>query len=64
LDGIRYANIGAAVATAIIGIGVILFKDSGEAAIQAVGLVGFVIGAVVYAVLDERATRREEKRHQ
>lgn len=64
MNGVRYANIGVAVATVIIGTGVLLFKDSSEAAIQAVGLVGFVVGAAVYAVLDERATRREEKHPQ
>lgn len=64
MSGVRYANIGAGVGIAIIGAGVLLFKDSSEAAIQAVGLVGFIVGAVVYAVLDERATRRKEKNPQ
>jgi hypothetical protein len=64
VNGIRYANIGIAVGTVIIGVGVFLLKDSSEAAIQAVGLIGFLIGAAVYAVLDERATRREEKNSQ
>ena len=64
MSGIRYANIGAGVGIAIISLGVLLLKDSSEAAIQAVGLVGFIVGAVVYVVLDKRATRREEKHHQ
>jgi hypothetical protein len=64
LNGIRYANIGIAVATVIISAGVLIFKDSSEAAIQAVGLIGFIVGAAVYAILDERATRREEKNSQ
>ena len=64
MNGIRYANIGVAVGAVIIGAGAFLFKDSSEAAIQAVGFLGFVVGAAVYAVLDERATRREEKRRQ
>lgn len=54
----RYANIGIAVATAIIWGGVIFFKNS-EAAVQAVGLIGFFSAFVVYHVLDERACRRE-----
>ena len=64
MSGIRYANIGAAVGTAIIGVGVFLFKDSSDAVIQAVGLIGFFVGGAVYVVLDERATRREENRSQ
>jgi hypothetical protein len=64
VNGIRYANIGIAVGTVIIAAGVLLFKDSSEAAIQAVGLIGFIVGAAVYAILDERATRREEKNSQ
>jgi hypothetical protein len=54
----RYANIGIAVAAAIIWGGVILFRNS-EAAIQAVGLIGFISAFVVYHVLDEKACRRE-----
>jgi cytosine/uracil/thiamine/allantoin permease len=64
VSGIRYANIGAAVGIAIMGAGVLLFKDSSEAAMQAVALVGFFVGGAVYCILDERATRREEKHHQ
>jgi hypothetical protein len=64
VNGIRYANIGAAVAIAITVAGVLLFKDSSEAAMQAVALIGFIVGAVVYCFLDERATRRQEKHPQ
>jgi hypothetical protein len=64
VNGIRYANIGAAVGIAIMGAGVLLFKDSSEAAMQAVALIGFFVGGAVYVVLDERATRREENRSQ
>jgi len=46
------------------GAGVLLFKDSSEAAMQAVALIGFFVGGAVYVVLDERATRREEKHPQ
>jgi len=64
VNGIRYANIGAAVGTAIMGAGVLLFKDSSDTVIQVVGLIGFFVGGAVYVVLDERATRREEKHPQ
>ena len=64
MSGIRYANIGAAVGTAIMGVGVFLFKDSSDAVIQVVGLIGFFVGGAVYVILDERATRREEKHPQ
>jgi hypothetical protein len=60
MNGIRYANIGAAVGIAIMGAGVLLFKDSSEAAMQAAALIGFIVGGAVYVILDERATRREE----
>jgi len=58
MNGIRYANIGLIVAVAIMVTGVLIFKDSSEAAMQAVAMIGFAVGAAVYYVLDERATRR------
>jgi membrane protein YqaA with SNARE-associated domain len=64
MNGIRYANIGLIVAVAILVIGVLLFKDSSEAAMQAVAMIGFVVGAGVYYILDERATRRDKNRTQ
>jgi len=64
VNGIRYANIGAAVGIAIIGLGMFLFGDSSDAVIQAIGLIGFLVGGAVYVILDERATRREENRPQ
>jgi hypothetical protein len=64
MNGIRYANIGLVVAIAIMVAGVLLFKDTSEAAMQAVALIGFVVGAAVYYVLDERATRRNKNRVQ
>ncbi len=64
MNGIRYANIGAGVAVAIMVAGVLLFKDTSEAAMQAVAMIGFAIGAAVYYVLDERATRRSKNRAQ
>jgi hypothetical protein len=61
VNGVRYANIGAAVAIAITVAGVLLFKDSSDAAMQAVAMIGFVVGAAIYVFLDERATRRRER---
>jgi hypothetical protein len=60
--GLRYANTGIAVAAVIIVGGAVLFRDSGEGALHAVGLVGFVSAFVVFHVLDERAKRRARKR--
>jgi len=64
MEGIRYANIGIAVSTAIIVAGVVVFKDSSEAAMQAVALVGIFTGLAVTVVFDERARRRNGKRPQ
>lgn len=61
MDGIRYANIGIAVATAFIVIGVFLLRDAGDAVLQAIGLTGFVLGAVVYRGLDARDQRRRQR---
>jgi predicted MFS family arabinose efflux permease len=62
--GLRYANIGIAVGSIIIFGGAFIFRHSGEAALQAVAVVGFVAAFVVYHALDERARRRERKRSQ
>jgi hypothetical protein len=64
VEGIRYANMGIAVGTAIIVAGVLLFKDSSEAAMQAVAMVGFFAALAVYLVLDVRAQRRKKNRAQ
>ena len=61
MEGIRYANIGAAVAAAFILPGVLLFKDAGEGVVQAIGWAGFVLGGVIYKGLDERNRRRQER---
>lgn len=57
----RYMNIGLAVSTAIIVAGVLVFDDSSEAAMQAVALVGMVIGLVVGFGLEGRAKRSAGK---
>jgi len=64
VGGFRYANIGLAVGISIMALGVILFKDSSEAAMQAVGMVGFFASFIVFHFLDERAKRRDGKRRQ
>jgi hypothetical protein len=64
MSGFRYANIGLAVGISIMAVGVLLFKDSSEAAMQAVGMVGFFSCFVVFHFLDERAKRRKRKEPQ
>jgi FtsH-binding integral membrane protein len=57
----RYMNIGLGVAVAIVIAGVIAFKDSSEAAMQAVTLVGMFVGLGLGFWLDIRAQRRKGK---
>jgi hypothetical protein len=64
MEGVRYANIGIVVAATIAIAGVLIFKDSSEAAMQAVALIGLFIGLAVAEGLNSRAKRREEKRTQ
>ncbi len=52
----RYMNIGLGVCFAIIVAGVVAFKDSSEAAMQAVALLGMIIGLVLGLWLDTRAS--------
>jgi hypothetical protein len=58
---IRYANIGVVVTMAFIVPSALLFKDAGQAAAQVIVLVGFVLGMVVMAVLEERDWRRRKR---
>lgn len=60
----RYMNIGLGVCVAIIVAGVIAFKDSSEVAMQAVALLGMIIGLTLGLWLDTRAQRRSGKRAQ
>jgi hypothetical protein len=59
---IRHANVGIAVAAVVLAVGVFVFKDAGEGALQAVGLVGFVSALFVSHTLDAHAKRREERK--
>lgn len=61
MPSFRYANIGAGVAFVFILLGVFLVRDVGRGAVQAIGLVGFVLGMVVMAVLEERNRRSQER---
>jgi hypothetical protein len=60
-DGMRRAHIGAGVGFLVMLVGVILFHNAGEGAVQAVGLVGFIVACGAYVFLDERARRRRER---
>lgn len=60
--GVRYANIGIAVSVLIVAAGVLLFRNSSEAAMQATAMIGFIVGLGVYRYLDERAQRPRSKR--
>lgn len=64
MGGVKYANIGLAVATVILVVGCFAFRNSGDSALQAVWVVSFVVGSVVYRGLDERNRRRSERRDQ
>jgi NhaP-type Na+/H+ or K+/H+ antiporter len=54
----RNANIGLAVGIAILIVGVVLFRHSGDGPLQTVELVSLVAAFVVFHFLDERERRR------
>jgi FtsH-binding integral membrane protein len=60
----RYMNIGLAVAVTIVIAGVVAFRDSSEATMQAMALVGMFVGLALGLWLDTRAQRRSGKRAQ
>lgn len=64
MGGLRYANIGLAVAFVILMGAVIFLRHAGEGVLQAVGLLAFVSAFAVYHFLDERDKRRRRKRSQ
>ncbi len=64
MEGLRYAHIGLAVGIAIMIVGVLVFKDSSEAAMQACALFGFFVALVIANVFDARAKRRKKERVQ
>jgi hypothetical protein len=61
MDGFRQANIGIAVGVAVMAIGTFILRNSGEAALQLVGVASFVSAFAVYFVLLARADKRNEK---
>jgi hypothetical protein len=61
LPGLRYANIGIAVAVVILVVGAILLKNAGEGALQGLCLGAFISCFAVYGFLDERARRRSKR---
>lgn len=61
MGGLRYANIGIGVGMAIILTGVLVFRNTSEAAMQVVAMIGFISAFVVFHGLDERAKRRKGK---
>jgi len=60
----RYMNIGLAVGVTIVIVGVIVFRHSSDAAMQAMALIGMVIGLAVGLGLDTRAQRGSGRRTQ
>jgi presenilin-like A22 family membrane protease len=58
VEWVRFGNIGIAVGTAILVVGALVFRNSGEAALQAVGLIGLFAGLAVGLFLDGRARKR------
>jgi len=59
---LRSANVGILVGTLIAIGGAVVFRGSGEATLQLVGLAAFVGGLVVYTILDELTARKEKTR--
>jgi hypothetical protein len=64
MGSMRYMNIGLAVATAIVIAGVIAFRNSSTAAMQATVPIAMVVGLAIGAGLDIRAQRKDNKRAQ
>jgi hypothetical protein len=56
---IHYANIGLGVSMVVLIGGTLIFRDSGDGALGAVGLATFVTALGVYHYLDGRHRRRE-----
>ncbi len=64
MGSMRYMNIGLAVAMTIVIAGVVAFRNSSEAAMQATVLVAMFVGLALGLWLDTRAQRRSSKRAQ
>jgi uncharacterized membrane protein len=64
MDGIRQMNIGIAVAIAFVIAAVLIFKNSSEAAMQAMAMIGMFVGLAVGQGLHTRAKRQKRNRPQ
>ena len=60
-EELRRANISILVCAVVTAIGVFAFRNSGEAALQLVGAVSFVITFAVFLTLQGRAYKRDRK---
>ena len=60
MSELRRANISILVCVVVTAIGVFAFRNSGEAALQLVGAVSFVITFIVFFALQRRADRQEK----
>jgi len=56
---VHYANIGLAVSMVVLIGGTLIFRNSGDGALGAVGLATFFTAFGIYSFLDERDRRRE-----
>jgi hypothetical protein len=56
---VHYANIGLAVSMVVLIGGTVIFRNSGDGALSAVGLATFFTAFGVYHYLDERDRRRK-----
>jgi len=61
---LRNANIGILVATLIAVGGVVIFRDSGEATLELVGLAALVGAFAVHTILDELTDRKKARERQ
>jgi hypothetical protein len=58
---VHYANIGLAVSMVVLIGGVLIFRNSGDGALGAVGLATFFTAFGIYGFLDERDRRRRDE---
>lgn len=61
MGGVKYARIGLAAGALTLAVGVVLLKNAGDAALQALMVVTFVVTFSVYRGLDERDKRRRRR---
>ena len=59
--GFKYANIGLAVGCTVLVLGVIILRNAGEGAMQALAIGAFVTAMLVYLLLFDWAKRRKQR---